>query len=674
MIKLLLSFGIQIVSRLSIANKFVLIFVLYLIPVGYVAYYAITEHQKEIDTTQQEIEKLDIIKEFSPLISALAKSRGLTNSYLNGNPGIKNKISQVSEVISSQLTTIRNHSQFSLLTAMEKEAFNQLKEAWKKLHSNSLILTTEDNFSAHSTIIKQNLQLIKSISESTSLFTDSEHQTSFLIKIYVQALPELIDVSGKTRGIGSGIATLGKFTSSSFISLSNYTKQLEQLRSAIAHNFSNSSRHGKRISRLSADFSQLDKQLKSFIENTTSKIIDPEEILIDGESYFSIGSQVIRSINQLNNSVVTKLIDLLQERQNRISNDMLINISASILLVLAAMYLFASVYSNMLDSIFRIKSCVNHVAEGDLTSTVEIHASDEFKVIGDNINKMIKNTKSLVQEVLNSTDSLVNSASTNITSSANTNEQIEQQNVEIEQVATAMKEMSATVQEVANNAEQTATSTAQADKASKAGLNIVKQTILSINELANELNMASSSILELQSDVKSISSILDVIQGIADQTNLLALNAAIEAARAGESGRGFAVVADEVRTLASKTQESTGEIRNMIEKLQSSATTSVSAMASGNVKSEQTVTNANEAGEALHKISESVAHISLMGEQIASAATEQTAVADEINRNIDNVKVISENTGKSAKDSTENSRFLNKIANNLQTLVSKFKV
>jgi len=674
MFKLLISPGIYFISKISIAKKFIVIFALYLIPVGYVAHYAINNHVASLDATEQEIDRIELIKSFQPIFTNMAKTRGLTNAYLNGNLAVKSKITNAISKADNQISQIASHSEYARLPSIVKSDFETIVNDWQRLISKSQTMKSDESFAAYSELIDRTGSLMSSIMESSSLFTDPQHHTAFLIKMMVQDLPALANIAGKVRGIGAGIATKGSFDNDTFVALTNNNKQLEQQRSLMAHNFQAAVSYGKDLSDLSDRFIQVDRDLSEFINMTSSRILEADNITVAGDRYFSQGTDVIGSLLVLYDETYRSLSDLIQTRKNEIQSEILLNISSSILLVLAAMYLFASVYSNMLDSISRIEKCVNAVAEGNLTLSVHVNSEDEMKAIGNNINAMVENTKSLVQEVLLSTNELVNNASENRASANTTNRQIEQQNIEVEQVATAMNQMSATVQEVANNAEETAVSTNQADKESKAGLAIVQQTIQSISELAGELSNASGSINELQEDVKSIGSVLDVIQGIADQTNLLALNAAIEAARAGESGRGFAVVADEVRTLASKTQESTEEIRKMIDKLQLSASSSVRAIDSGNKKSEGTVSNATEAGSALQKISESVAHISLMGEHIASAATEQTTVAEEINKSVMQVKDISESTGEAAKQSAQNSNSLNEVANKLQTLVSKFSV
>lgn len=220
----------------------------------------------------------------------------------------------------------------------------------------------------------------------------------------------------------------------------------------------------------------------------------------------------------------------------------------------------------------------------------------------------------------------------------NANSEMNKQRSEIEKIANAINEMVLTVQDVAQNATETASATERTTNEVNQGNSVVDQSSSMIEKLAKEIRNAGNAIDELSSNSQQIGSVVDVIRGIAEQTNLLALNAAIEAARAGDQGRGFAVVADEVRTLATRTQESTNEIQETVEKLQATASTTVEIMRDGESSSKESVEYSNEATKALQTISMAVAQIRDMSTQIATATEEQNAVSEEIKRNIENVK------------------------------------
>lgn len=245
-----------------------------------------------------------------------------------------------------------------------------------------------------------------------------------------------------------------------------------------------------------------------------------------------------------------------------------------------------------------------------------------------------------------------------------------QQLQELEQLATAMHEMAVTATEVANNAQGAAAAAHEADEASQDGSKVVSDTTRSIDALSARIEQAVKEVKGLEVATGNIETILKVINDIADQTNLLALNAAIEAARAGESGRGFAVVADEVRTLAQRTQQSTTEIRNMIEQLQSGASAVSIAMNESKYTADDAVQKAQLANESLQRIRGAIQRISDMNMQIASAAEEQSLVAEEINTNTVKIKDLSTQVADSAQAvsmamevQTENVREQGKLLN-----------
>ena len=189
----------------------------------------------------------------------------------------------------------------------------------------------------------------------------------------------------------------------------------------------------------------------------------------------------------------------------------------------------------------------------------------------------------------------------------------------------AINELVQAVQEVASSAVAAADSTHQASKESNTGKVTMTEAMGAMSSLGDHMGRASEAVARLGKESQNIGAVLDVIRGIAEQTNLLALNAAIEAARAGEQGRGFAVVADEVRTLASRTQRSTQEIQQMIERLQGEAHGVVEVMSDGTRQASVVEELIENACISLAEIGGAVSSIEGMNNQIASAAEQQHA-------------------------------------------------
>nr|WP_271409063.1 methyl-accepting chemotaxis protein [Pseudomonas sp. Q1-7] len=240
-----------------------------------------------------------------------------------------------------------------------------------------------------------------------------------------------------------------------------------------------------------------------------------------------------------------------------------------------------------------------------------------------------------------------------------------------DQVATAMHEMSATAQEVARHAAEAAGAADQADHSAQQGGAVMQATIHSITGMRSEIASTAEVIRRLESDSGRIGKVLEVIRGIAEQTNLLALNAAIEAARAGDQGRGFAVVADEVRTLAQRTAESTAEIHQIIDTVQTGALNAVRAIENGQHRSEESVAQVTEAGAMLQRITDSVEAIRDMNRQIATAAEEQTSVADDISRNLTEITAIATTNEGNVQRTQSASQHLHGLSSDLTQLTAR---
>ncbi len=304
---------------------------------------------------------------------------------------------------------------------------------------------------------------------------------------------------------------------------------------------------------------------------------------------------------------------------------------------------------------------------GSLADRLDERGNDEIAQLARAYNAFISKMENTINQIVNTSNDLALMISEYGDLAEHTHAGISRQKEQSIQVATAMTQMSATVHDVAANTASTANAAGEADRQSYEGQQVVKQAMDSINQLAGDVGHAAEKVLHVVEDSERIGSVLDVIRGIAEQTNLLALNAAIEAARAGEQGRGFAVVADEVRNLASRTQESTEEIQEMISSLQSGVNDTVQIMQTSQKQATQSVNQAQLAQDALLSITQAVDTINAMSSQIATAAEQQSAVAEEINRNIVEITDLAHQT---SEDAEKTMLANNRLASNVERLVS----
>ncbi|WP_026376576.1 methyl-accepting chemotaxis protein [Aestuariibacter salexigens] len=375
--------------------------------------------------------------------------------------------------------------------------------------------------------------------------------------------------------------------------------------------------------------------------------------------------EIDEQVTSLSNRVETTVTDII-----------LFIITAVIILLIAFTVFGIYVSKSILSPLKATTRSLHDLSKGGGDLTARLPVVDKFEMgnLARNTNDLLSSLHELISSVKNVSIAVSEEGKLLNTQAHEISVLSDRQHTEVDQIATATTEMSETSHQVAENAGNAANAANNVDKEAVQALQSVRSSVNEMSSLSNELQNASSVITQVGIEVEKITAILQVIENIADQTNLLALNAAIEAARAGEQGRGFAVVADEVRSLASKTQGSTEEIKDMINTLQVSAKQAVEVMRNSMSRSESTSNSIMDTSANLETISKAVNILTEENTMIATSAEEQSMVSEDITKRIVEISNQTNDLKEISIRNGEVSVRLKEKVVELQSLVSQFKV
>lgn len=431
----------------------------------------------------------------------------------------------------------------------------------------------------------------------------------------------------------------------------------------------------------SADLEAITKTIESsrILENGFIALVDKQDNIRTHSSHMS-SAQILEALNNKDDWDITKVsfdkwsYDIIlaadsREISSAIYSTVFLAVGKQLIAGLAILItIFLLLKKIVGQRIEEYTSSINEIASGssDLSLRFSERESDEFGLMGKELNKLFGKVQNTITDVELTANKLIEKTFELNKLASSTQVSVNRLTQEVSSVTNSASLLEEKALAVEYNTSKADIAAASADKETNLSVQTLNETI---NDIRGQADNTANSVLvieELARSSEEISGVMEVIRNIAEQTNLLALNAAIEAARAGEQGRGFAVVADEVRSLASRTQKSTEEIRNMIEKLQAGSKEASSAMATNKASALETVQSTSKTGEVLQKALMAVDEIRVLNSETSSMAIQQKEVSMDMKKRIDQVNVISEENSASASHMKAMCDELSTLANQMR--------
>nr|WP_313296527.1 methyl-accepting chemotaxis protein [Pseudomonas sp.] len=667
----LLDPAIALMNRLSFGQKFSLISVLFFLPMLATSVYLVRDAYQQLHSTRSELHGIAALSASVRLRAELEELGSLVqiNAVLgqSGQSGdLDTRITQSQDQVQAQLTALQGDDAVAQAQLAELSAAFTSARAESSLQNKAVQLDR---------LLVQAQRLGRQVASQSGLSQDAQASLRQLSELLVVATATVTQTLGEGRTLGAIALGRGFIDSTGSARFDDLLQRLERLEADYRLRLDEALGRG-----LEADTAVSRAAQASLATVAQAAGVFEEQVVVaqtldtPWPRFYQQVSELLVPTEHLNDALLAQLRDQLQIRLDHQRLRMLALAALLGGVFVLIVYLYGGFYASTRTTLRGLGTAMGQVAAGDMTVSFRARSRDELGALGEDFSETVRRIRGLIDQVGQTVTAVELQAGQVLAVSARSNQAIGGQREQIEQVATAMNQMSATVQAVARSAALAADGAQQVNLESANGRSLVQGQQDSIGRLAGEIDSSVLAINRLADDSQAIGQVLEVIRGIAEQTNLLALNAAIEAARAGEQGRGFAVVADEVRTLARRTQDSTAQIAQMIQRLREGVAQAVQAMAGSHQMAASTVDEAQQVQQALGTILGAVGGIVEQNQQIAAAVEQQTAVAHDIDRNLVAINLAAQDTSQGACQTEDASRALSQQVMELKRLIGAFRV
>ena len=674
--KSLLGPGIALISRVSFAKKFVIISLLFYVPLLIFSAIMVRDSTIQVQNAEREREGLTLIAELMGVKRLLEQQRDMrVVSNVRRQPDARDKEQAVTRQALSAIDRVLALPQRLARDDGFRQQMARLREQVAGL--SEIAVNNEEGpeftYSAMNGPVTMLQAIIKYQFEQSRLNLESDKAVAGMLDLVTRHLVRLSDLNSRLRAIGSYGLTYAYLDGFTLEALEKNLFALERFQNEFPVTVDNIL-PAESAATVAPALASLIEQIAGTRNFVDEKVVMAARFDIGWQAYFDRMTQSMDQQMAFGDQLLTLAEQNIAAKEQTVVYRTVQLVVGLVFLLLLTAYAYASFYVALNDAIEQVRSGAARMAEGDMTVRLEQRSNDEMGRLIMRFNLSTERVRELVTQVSASADEVMNLAENVRGYSQHSSAGMQAQTDRTQQVAAAISELTNTVQGVADYSKRAEDAVTTTSGKAQRGSEQVGASLQQVSSLSDDIQLTSATINELAQDSQKIAQVIDQIKSIAAQTNLLALNAAIEAARAGEQGRGFAVVADEVRSLSQRTQDSTGNIEAIIDNFLKKIDQAVTAMEHSSEVAASTVEDSRSVGAVFDEIRQDLSEVVEMTSQIAVSVSQQAQVAHEIDQNIHDIRDSVDQASRQAQDTAQASQDMAQEATQLKSILGAFKV